>query len=175
MRHLLLLVLVPLAGCSIFSVEGEIPEVCMSFHDRQIEGVKPGDVFERTFTGDPISALSAFVELDAEITQARATLTATDGVSDLTFLESVTVVMRPAGTPAKDASGVSLVDCGDFDCASTSMTSVLTDVPPTEALDVVAAGAVEIDVVLAGDLPQHEWVVDLEVCLSGRARAQLDL
>ena len=174
MRTLAFLALIPLAGCSIFAVEGEIPEVCMSFHDRLIEGVEPGDDFVKSFTGDPISALSAFVELDAEIKSATAELTAIDGVTDLAFLESVTVVMRPAGPRAKDTS-VSLVDCGDYACASDTLSATLTDVPPAEALDVLAAGAVEIDVVLAGDLPEHDWVVDLEVCLSGRARAQLAL
>jgi hypothetical protein len=174
MRTVSLLLFFSLAGCSLVSVEGEIPEVCMGFHNRLIEGVDPGDSYARTFEGDPISALSSFVELDAEITTATATLTARSGVEDLSFLESVTVVMRSAAPAAKSAA-IPLVDCGDYACASDSEVSTLTDVPPPGALELVADGPVQIDLVLAGELPEHDWVVDVEVCVSGVARASLAL
>jgi hypothetical protein len=163
-------VLAPLSGCAIFSVEAEIPEMCMTFHDRMIAGVPAGEEFARSITVDPLEFFGPWVELDAEITQARATLVARRGVSDLSFLESLTVVMR--GT-TQDA--LPLVNCVDYACASDDMVSTLADTTPDGIMNIVREGDISLDLVMTGDLPESEWVVDVQVCVSGRAKAALSL
>jgi hypothetical protein len=167
---LALAALAPLAGCDLFSVEAEVPEVCLSFHDRLVTGVAPGDALDKTLSFDALEVFGPWVELDADITSATATLTARSGVADLSFIESITVVMRGDG-PAE----VPLVDCGDFACASSGMSATLADRPPADVNALLRERALRLDVIVTGALPQEDWVVNLDVCLSGVAKAALSL
>jgi hypothetical protein len=168
-RALIAFAILPLAACDIFSVEAEVPEMCMTFHDRAIAGVEPGGSFVKSLTVDALELFGPWVELDAQVTEARATLTAKSGVSDLRFLQTVNVVMR--GTTEEAL----LVDCADYACASDGMTSTLADSPPDDVNHILREREINLDVIMTGALPSGEWVVDLEVCVSGVAKAGIGL
>jgi hypothetical protein len=166
--------LVPLAGCELFSLETEIPEMCIGFNDRLIPGVKGGMAFERSIVSDPLDTFGAYVELDAEITGARATLKVKNGAADLSFLDQLTVTLKGAGANS-DIAPISLVSCYDYACASDTSESTLTNTPPRGVMDAIKAGMVEVEVTMQGDLPEQDWVVDIELCVSGKARAALEI
>ena len=177
-RHRLIAIaiaaLVPLTGCELFSVETEIPELCIGFNDRLIPGVAGSMDFERSIVADPLQTLGAYIELDAEITSARASLHAKSGVSDLSFIDSIEVTLMGA-EPGNQIAPLSLVSCTDFECASDTMDTTLVQTPPSGVMDAIKAGKVELQVRMAGDMPQQDWVVDIELCVSGKARAALSL
>jgi hypothetical protein len=166
---LIVLALAPLAACDVFSVKAEVPEMCMTFHDRAVAGTAPGAEFARSLSVDALELFGPWVDLDADITSARATLTARRGVGNLAFLESVNVIMR--GTTEEAL----LVNCEDYACASDGMTSTLADAPPSDVNPILRERNISLDVVMTGALPTEEWVVDLEVCITGAAKASLSL
>jgi hypothetical protein len=130
--------------------------------------------FERSIVADPLETLGAYIELDAEITSARATLRAKRGVSDLSFLDTLEVTLR-GSEPGSSTAPIQLVSCVDFACASDGLEATLTETPPAGAMDVIKAGQVELEVRMVGDLPREDWVVDIELCVAGRARAALEI
>lgn len=177
-RHTLiacaLAALVPLTGCELFAIETEIPELCVGFNNRLMPGARGGNEFERTVLADPLKTFGAYVALDAEITLARATLRAKSGVSSLAFIDSLSVKLKPTSV-VPGVSTLSLVSCEDYECASDTMESTVANTPPTGIMDVIESGQVELEVRMTGDLPAEDWVVDIEVCVSGKARAALEL
>jgi hypothetical protein len=166
--------LVPLTGCELFAVETEIPELCVGFNDRLMPGAKGGSEFERTVLADPLKTFGAYVALDAEITEARATLRAKTGVTSLAFIDSLSVSITPT-TYVPGVGKLSLVSCEDYACASDTMESTVAETPPQGIMDVIESGQVELEVRMTGDLPEEDWVVDIEVCVSGKARAAIEL
>jgi hypothetical protein len=173
-RVIALTALLPLGGCPLFSVSAEIPEMCVGFHDRLIAGVKPGGSFERKIVADPLSSFGAYLSLGADITDAKATIHAKSGVANLAFIDSISVSLAGADT-TNPMAPISLVDCIDYACASDTMDATLTNTPPEGVLDLLASGKVQIELTLTGDLPENDWVVDLEVCISGSVHAALEL
>jgi hypothetical protein len=166
--------LLPLSGCELFAVETDVPEMCINFKDRLLAGVHGGSEFERKVVADPLDSFSAYVALDAEITEARATLRAKSGVTSLAFLDTLSVTIRSVEFGGYTAP-LSLVSCAEYSCASDSLEATLVSVPPDGIMDMVTQGQVELEVRMTGDLPDDDWVVDIEVCVSGKARAAIEL
>lgn len=166
--------LLPLSGCELFAIETDIPELCVGFNDRLIPGVKGGEDFERSVLADPLKTFGAYVELDADITAANATLRAKSGVSSLAFLDSLSVTIKSTAFGGQLVP-LSLVRCADYACASDTLESTISQTPPDGIMDVIQDGQVELEVKMTGDLPEQDWVVDIEVCVSGKARAALEL
>jgi hypothetical protein len=166
--------LLPLAGCELFSLETDIPEMCINFKDRLIPGVGANADFERSISSDPLDTFGAYVELDAEITSARARLKVKSGANDLSFIDELTVTLKGA-EPDSQIAPIALVSCYDYACASDSNEATLTETPPRGVMDAIKAGRIEVEVSMKGDLPEQDWVVDIELCVSGKARAALEL
>jgi hypothetical protein len=169
MRSFLLVPLLALAGCPLFSVEGEIPEMCMTFANREVEGVF-GPTLTKTFTYDEPDVFKGFADIDATLTSARARLHAVSGVDSFAFLEGVEVKIQSGGLEP-----LTIVACAEGACASqTAETEMAADVPESTA-DYFMTGPIHVTVTLSGELPSSTWFTDVEVCVSGTASASLSL
>ena len=163
-----------LSGCPVLSAEAEIGEMCVTFKDRTIKGTAAGQPFRHSVIAEPFEVFPALLQFDMEISHARATLILKQGAEDFSFLESISVYAR--GVEAgNELPPVALVNCPDYLCASDGgETSFDTDVPGTLG-DYVAAGAMQLDITLRGPLPETDFTVDIEVCVSGLASVALEL
>jgi hypothetical protein len=173
-RALTALFVLPLAGCPLLTVSTELPEVCVTLHDRIVGGQPAGGVVRDGALIDPLQALPGFFSVAGEITSARATLRARGDVADLGFLETVRVSVRGV-QPGRELPPLTLVRCLDFGCASQGASTDLHPSVPAELTPYLAAGQLQVDVTLGGPLPEHDWAVDIEVCISGQATLALEL
>jgi hypothetical protein len=163
-----------LAGCPLLSAAVEIPEVCVTYHDRTITGRSPGTAFRHSLLFDATASLSPFLQLGGEITSARATLRAHHEVVGLAFLEGIRVSLRGV-EPGAARPPITLVRCADYACATANHTTSLASDVQEDIMGYLGTGEVQLDVTLTGPLPEHDWTVDVEVCLSGHATVALVL
>ncbi len=173
-RSALVAALATLSGCPLFSMEAQIPEMCVTFNDRAILGVPDGEDYRESLIADPLTSFGAFFELSGEVRSATARIKARSGASDLMFLETVRVSMRGI-EPGAEMPPAALVNCDGFTCASPSDVAELTTRVPGDVMEYVRRGRVQIDVTLSGPLPKSAWNADIEVCLSGEASLELSL
>lgn len=165
-----------LSGCPFATVEAELGEMCVTFKDRTISGTPAGESYRHSVIAKPFEVFPKLLEVGMDIESARVSLTVKDGAADLSFLENIQVWVRGV-EQGNELPPVSLIDCGDFTCASAQsepQTSFATDVPGSLG-DYLAAGAVQLDITLRGPLPEHDFTVDVEVCVSGGASLALKL
>lgn len=172
-RAIPILAVLPLGGCPLFSADADIPEMCVTLHDRTVEGVLPGESYRRRILANPLEVFGPFFEVSSEITAAKVTLHA-KSVPDLMFLDEVNVSMRGAD-PAFELPPLWLVRCPDYACASPTTVASAESATAMQATDYLAAGEIQLDITLTGPLPQADWKVDVEVCLSGTAGVELSL
>ena len=159
-----LLALPLVAGCDFFSVDTQIEGACVAFDNKVVDGAK-GTTLEKTFTYDDLKVLDGFISLNADVTQLDVTLTAVDGVSDLSFLDSVRVTLQSGTLPALD-----VIQCTDGACASDTMTAEVSETAPVNLTDYALTGKVMVRVSLGGpSLPKTPWTADVKLCLSGSA------
>src|SRR6266508_1910870 len=111
------LALLSLTGCPLFSVDAEIPEVCMTFANREVHGAV-GPTLTKTFTYDDIGVFSGLVDIDAKLDSARATLRAVSGVESFAFLDGVEVKLQSGALDP-----LTIIACTSGSCASETMVS----------------------------------------------------
>ena len=172
-RSAALLALLPLGGCPLFSAGIDVPEMCVTLHDRKVQGVAPGQPLRRQIIADPLSELGPFLQLDGQIDHARVTLHAQD-VPDLMFLDDVTVTVR-SKDPGSALAPLWLIQCAEYACASPSVEASAEAQTPSDTLDYLQGGTMQLDITMTGPLPETEWTVDVEICMSGNAQVAVEL
>lgn len=159
-------------GCPLLEVTADVPEVCMVHKDIAVEAM-PADSAEtltQTFAFDDLSAFDELHDLESTIRFKTATLTATSGVADFSFLQAATLDV----TSGTDTSlpRRQFYRC-DGDCPHSG---AATDIPVADQNDAFAyirSGALVIDIDVTGDLPAVAWTMDAEICVQGTATYSL--
>jgi len=169
LRRIAPVALVVLAGCPLISVEAEIPDACLTYAEVEIGGVPHGVAFTFTKTLDEVPLIDGFVSFDAAITEARATLRARSGVSDLHFVDGLVVTIDNG-----ERAPFVLVACEHGSCASPTRESAIAIDTPADLIDYLTTGPAEIKIEMTGALPTETWVADIEICLSGSARLTVE-
>ncbi len=114
-----LLVLVAAAGCtSLIDLDVEVPRVCVQFTGLKIDGA-PTSMITASFVDSDLGAFNGMVSLDAQIDALQVQVTAVTGVTDLSFLEHVTLSLGAADSTST-LPVVQLLDCADSACASST-------------------------------------------------------
>jgi hypothetical protein len=164
------LLMFALSGCNLLAVDIEIPEACVTFLDQEVPGVLPGQAYTKTFVAEEFKLPDGFVQLDAVVTEARATLTLTRGASDFTFLDGVTLEVSDS---AGALPPTMLIACEAGACMSSSATTEIHAQIPENLTDYARGEAPRFTVTMTGNLPSHAWYTDVEVCISGRASVKI--
>jgi hypothetical protein len=167
-RTLSVLALLPiLGGCDLFTAEANLDNVCMQLDDRIVDGA-PGGKIVRTVSYDDLSIFDGFISLDAKVTDLRVALKATQGVSNLSFLDSVHVTITSGTLPPLE-----LLACDGGACASSTKETTVAIDAPDNLIDYALNGTMKIALSVSGPLPTSDWMANVQVCLSGTAQLKI--
>ena len=165
LQHLLLVA--ACAGSLACSAEGSIPDITVTESDLEFEAMPiAGLNASLTTRFDQPGDLDLPEFMNPSVHVVGVTITAADGVSDLSFLEGLTVALdaeSPDAPPREDMAAYERKP-GQ---ASTSVLKVDAD----ESINVVnhwRTGQAFYEVTLWGSLPDRPWAIDVSVQFSGK-------
>lgn len=161
------IVAVPLAGtgCDLVQVDAKASEVCLTGVSVDLPGGAPDRVDASHVEREPAAALPA--DLDASAKLTGVAISAVDGIGDFGFLRRASIHLGADGLPE-----VNVLDLdGAAADALAGMDSVFVSADGDEDLiDYLLAPELTFDVAFAGEMPEGDWSVALDLCFSGSAR-----
>jgi hypothetical protein len=158
-----------LPGCPLLEVEVEIPEVCLTYPNLQIEAAPAGlTSAKQSFVFDDLSAAHDLTgKLDADLEFVRAEVRATSGIDGFAFARAVHVVVS-SGDPDSTLPPLTIYDC-DGDCAPEGNKLAIPAEAGRNAIDYLRSNSLAIDLAFEGELPTTAWTMDIDVCMKARA------
>jgi len=154
-----------LPGCPLVDVEADVPEVCLTYPNLQVQTPAQSSVSE-SFVFDDLSAVHDVVKQDASLEFVRAEIRVT-GLDDLKFVDSVKVVVS-SNDPGTQLQPLTMYDC-DGDCAPDGKVLKLTAGDGRNAINYLQSNSLKIDLEFHGEIPAASWTMDIDVCLKGSA------
>ena len=154
-------------GCTV-SVEADVPDVQITQRGLTFEGVPAtgGDASMTKSYSQQHSKLDLPSQLDTEVKTLAVTLTATGGVSDLSFIHFLSVSMSADG----DGDPVVIGSYEPTTGATVGNQISLTTLNPVNVLDAWKTDTATFTLQIAGALPTSDWTGDVSVDLSGTAK-----
>jgi hypothetical protein len=159
--------LVLLPGCPLLEIEADVPEVCLSYPNLQIETTKGASSLKETFVFDDLSAAKDLTELDADLEFVRAEVRATSGIENFAFVRAVRVVVS-SGDPASTLPPLTMYDC-DGNCVPEDNRLVIPAALAADAIEYLKSDSIAIDLDFEGEVPASSWTMDVDVCMKARA------
>jgi hypothetical protein len=160
------------AGCPLVQVEAEVPEVCITYPDIEVDGSLASSNVNESFTFDDLARLHDLADLDAGISFTRAEVRVTSGVDSLAFVEQFRATVA-SGDPDSTLPTLVLFDC-DGNCATAGATLSVPAKLVEDALAYVKTDSIVLDVSFAGQIPQTKFKLDVDVCMKGHASYTVD-
>jgi hypothetical protein len=165
-RSALLFGLFMLPGCPLVDVEADVPEVCLTYPNLQIQSPAVSSATE-SFVFDDLSAVHDLAKQDASLGFVRAAIRVTSGLPNLEFIDAVRVVVS-SGDPGSTLPPLTMYSC-DGDCAPDGNTLDLPATAAHNAIDYLRSNSVKIDLEFRGQIPAASWTMDVDVCMKGKA------
>jgi hypothetical protein len=154
------------AGCPLLDISAEVPEVCITYSDFEVDGsVASRDVSE-SFTFDDLSAFRRLAELDAGVAFTRAEVRVKDGIDSLSFVEAFSASIA-SGDPDSPLPTLVLFDCAG-DCAAAGASLSVKAADAEDALAYVQSSSLVIGVAFTGEIPRTRFTLDVDVCMKAR-------
>lgn len=158
-----------LGGCPLLDVEVDVPEVCVTYRDLQVEGIPvPTDetvTVHNSFAVDDLSAFHQITELDAQAAFVRADLFARAGITSFDFVDAAKISIS---APDSSLPPLVLYQC-DGDCVASDGSLDMTPDTQHDALDYLKGESLVIDIEMTGRLPHDRWAMDIDVCFQASA------
>ena len=156
-------------GCTFLDVQADLPEVCMTHRDIDVEGVpvELAGSIDKTFAFDDLSAFDAIKDLEAEARFVRATVRATAGVDSLAFVEAASVEIA-SNTPSSTLPARVVYAC-DGDCPAEDNALLIPALEEFDALADIRSGSLSIGLAARGAMPTDPWTMDVELCVAASA------
>lgn len=156
-----------LTGCTL-SVEADVPDVQITQSGLAFEGVPAvvGDASMTKSYSQQHSKLDLPSQLDTQVKTLAVTLTATSGVTDVSFIHFMSISM------SADADSDPIV-IGSYDPAAGTTVGdqlKLTTLNPVNILDAWKTDTATFTLQIAGTLPTNAWTADVSINLSGSAK-----
>ena len=156
-----------LEGCAL-SAEASAPDIEVTEHDIAVAGIpmagRLGEVATQMSFMHNLPSIDLPSSVDTTVKAVAVTLTAKQGVTDLSFLHSLRVVMSPtSGT----ATPVELINYQKADGATVGSVLVMPSQNPANILEQWNAKTAQFTVAVSGILPEQSWMVDLSVHFVG--------
>lgn len=158
------------AGCPFLEIEAEMPEVCMTHHGVEIEGV-PSEYatgIDQSFVFDDLSAFDELKDLDADLRFVSATVRATYGVGNLAFIDSATIQIA-SNDPDSTLPTRAIYACASGGCPAKDNALAIPVQDQDDALEYIRSGSMAISLQADGSMPTESWTMDVEICVAGRA------
>jgi len=160
--------LVMLPGCPLLSIEADVPEVCLSYPNLQVQTEKGLSSIKQTFVFDDLSAVHDLTDkLDANLEFVRAQVRATSGVENFAFVQAVRVVVS-SGDPDSELPPLTMYDC-DGDCVPEGNKLEIPAQLGHDAIEYLKSNSIIIDLDFQGEIPASSWTMDVDVCMKARA------
>lgn len=166
------LALVALPGCPLLDAEVEVPEVCITYADVRVPGVTDDSQIQSSFLIEDLSAIEELADLDASLEFVRGEARITSGLDGFSFVEGARLTIA-SGDPESTLPTLSLYECTG-DCLAAGTTLALPGGQQNAVLDYVKSGSLAIGIDLAGPPPATDWVMEVDICLKGRAGYSLE-
>ena len=155
-----------LPGCPLVDVEADVPEVCLTYPNLQIQTPAQSSI-SQSFVFDDLSAVHDVVKQDASLEFVRAELRVTSGLDSLSFVDAVKIVVS-SNDPGSTLPPMTMYDC-DGDCAPEGNALKLTAGEARNAVEYLQGNSIKIDLDFRGQIPAASWTMDIDVCLKGSA------
>ena len=160
------------AGCPLLDVEAEVPEVCLTYPDFEVDGALASSSVDESFVFDDLSRLHELADLDAGIAFTRAEVRVKNGVDSLAFVQEFRASVA-SGDPGSTLPTLVLFDCsGDCDSAGASLRVPASFVE--DALDYVKSDSLVLDLKFVGEIPRTRFKLDVDVCMKGHVGYTVD-
>ena len=158
---------VMLPGCPLLSIEADVPEVCLTYPNLQVETTMGATSIKQSFVFDDLSAAHDLTELDADLQFVRAEVRATSGIENFSFVRAVRVVVS-SGDPSSTLPPLTMYNC-DGNCAPEDNKLVVPAALGRDAIEYLKSNSIVIDLDFQGDVPAASWTMDVDVCMKARA------
>jgi hypothetical protein len=162
-----------LPGCPLVEIEADVPEVCLSYPNLQIETPMGLGSIKQSFVFDDLSAAHDLTDLDANLEFVRAEVRATSGIESFSFVRAVHVVVS-SGDPDTALPPLTMYNC-DGDCAPQDNKLVVPAAAGANAIEYLKSNSIVIDLEFQGDVPAGSWTMDVDVCMKARASYTISL
>jgi len=161
-----------LPGCPLVDVEADVPEVCLTYPNLQVDTPAQSSVTQ-SFVFDDLAKVHDLVKQDASLEFVRAEVRVTSGLDNLSFIQSANVVVS-SGDPGATLPPLTMYDC-DGDCAPDGKILELTAGQAHNAIDYLKQDSIKIDLAFHGEIPAGSWTMDIDVCIKGSASQAVSL
>lgn len=167
-----LLVCAVLPACSeLAQVDVVVDEVCLTYPDLQVParvaGLTPTQTLAQSFTFDDLAPLHQLLDYDANLEFVRAQVRTSDSDA-LAGIERAAVGL--ASADANQTLPRIVAYACDGDCVEPDASLQLPAESVSDALGYLSAKTLAVDLSASGTLPTRAWKMDVDVCMSGRAR-----
>jgi hypothetical protein len=157
------------AGGCMMQVEADVPEVEVTQHDLQFDGVPIsatiGDVSLSKSFSQKHQKLELPGGLNTEVKALGITLTAKQGIETFDFLKALRLTMTDeVHTP------VELINYTRVDGAPSTNVLTMQSANPVNTLDQWKTDSATFTIEIAGTLPPQNWMVDLAVRFAGKIK-----
>jgi hypothetical protein len=158
--------LATLPGCPLADVTADVPDVCLTYPNLQIQTPAVTSATQ-SFVFDDLSNVRDLVKQDASLQFIRAELRVTSGLDNLDFVQAVHVVVSSTD-PATPLPPLTIYNC-DGDCVPDGNTLELPAGLAENAIDYLRSNSIKVDLSFVGQIPAASWTMDVDVCMKGSA------
>ena len=155
-----------LPGCPLVDVEVDVPEVCLTYPNLQVQTPAQSSISE-SFVFDDLSAVHDVVREDASLEFVRAEIRVASGLDNLAFVDSVKIVVS-SNDAGSTLPPMTMYEC-DGDCAPDGKVLKLSAGGARNAIDYLKQDSIKIDLDFHGEIPAASFALDIDVCLKGSA------
>lgn len=156
-----------LPGCPLLDVQAEVSETCVTYPGVRVEAQPDGSTsVDSTFTVDHLDGFRDLADQGFHLAFVRGEVRATSGIADFAFVDHAAVAVA-SGDPESTLPTLDVFSCDH--CASAAP---VLDVTPSGAADAAAyieSGSLVVTLELAGRAPTVDWMMDVDVCMTGSA------
>jgi len=162
----LLFGLVTLPGCPLLDVQADVPEVCLTYPNLQVQTPAVSSATQ-SFVFDDLSAVHDLANQDVSLEFVRAAIRVTSGLENLAFIDAVHIVVA-SNDPGTTLPPLTMYNC-DGDCAPDGNTLELPAAVAHNAVDYLRSNSIAINLEFRGEIPAAAWTMDVDVCMKGSA------
>jgi hypothetical protein len=162
--------LATLPGCPLVDVSADVPDVCLTYSNLQIQSPALSSATQ-SFVFDDLSKVRDLVKHDASLEFIRAELRVTSGLTNLDFVDSVHVVVS-SNDPGSTLPPLTIYGC-DGDCVPDGNALELPAGVAQNAIDYLRSNSLKVDLAFVGEIPAASWTLAVDVCMKGSAGVTL--
>ena len=162
----LLLATASACNVTVAQAQVQVTNLCVPYDGVTIHGVSPGTTaLDHHFTYTKLAAIQSLAMDLKNLQFVSLSATPVAGVTTLSFIQAAHVTVA-SGDPTSQLPTLDVYDC-DGNCVPNGNTLDVPATLKTSALAYVETGSILVDLIVDGQLPTTDWMIDLDACFSG--------